>query len=196
MKRLVAFFAAALACFVLTVLVVVFDIQILLALTGLQNPALNAVMLGLTQIMTIYIGVPIILVLAYFLPKRREMFWDLLAATAITGFAVLFLKTATARPRPDEPLTTPLVDEFLGSMPSDHAAMSLAALGTMGRFYRKWRLPLYLLAFVICLSRIYLGVHYPTDVLAGAALGAFVSWAVPRYGLGKRLRGTIVRKKR
>lgn len=196
MKRLATFFIAALLGFILTVLVVAFDIPILLALTGFQNPALDAIMLCITQIAAVYVVVPVTLVLAYFLPKRKDLFWDLLVSFIIAGFTVLALKIVTARPRPGEPLIKPITSEPLSSFPSDHAALSFATLGIIGNYYSKYRLTLYALAFAICLSRIYLGVHYPTDVLAGAVLGIFVSWAVPSLGLGRRLRKVFVRKKR
>ena len=59
------------------------------------------------------------------------------------------------------------------SFPSAHASTSFAAAGV----YARLGLPavvLYALAVKLSLSRLYLGVHYPSDVLAGAALGAIV----------------------
>jgi len=63
------------------------------------------------------------------------------------------------------------------SFPSGHTAASFAAvfaLWTCGS--RLWR-PAAVLAVVIALSRLYLYVHWPTDVLGGAVLGAIVGWA-------------------
>jgi undecaprenyl-diphosphatase len=58
------------------------------------------------------------------------------------------------------------------SYPSAHAATSFAAA-------RALPLPLYPLATAMALSRLYLGVHYPSDTLAGAALGDAVAKLVP-----------------
>jgi membrane-associated phospholipid phosphatase len=65
------------------------------------------------------------------------------------------------------------------SFPSAHATSSLAAATAMGRIAPAGRPALYGLAAAICLSRPYLGMHYPSDVLAGAALGTALGRLVP-----------------
>ena len=70
------------------------------------------------------------------------------------------------------------------SFPSAHATSSLAAATAFGRVEPRTRLPLYALAAGICVSRPYLGMHYPSDVLAGAALGTLIGGLVP--GVGER----------
>jgi len=70
------------------------------------------------------------------------------------------------------------------SFPSAHATSSLAAATALGRVEPRTRRPLYALAGAICLSRPYLGMHYPSDVLAGAALGTLIGGLVP--GVGER----------
>jgi membrane-associated phospholipid phosphatase len=72
------------------------------------------------------------------------------------------------------------------SFPSAHATASLAAATAMGRVSPRARVPLYALAGAMCLTRPYLGMHYPSDVLAGAALGVAIGAAWP----GLRGRGT------
>lgn len=61
---------------------------------------------------------------------------------------------------------------------SNHAANSFAAAMTAGRFYRTFLVPLLILASIIAFSRIYVGVHYPGDVLFGALIGIGVSLGV------------------
>jgi membrane-associated phospholipid phosphatase len=77
------------------------------------------------------------------------------------------------RPRPDlGPELAPLSPTISSlSYPSGHAATSFAAAGALGR-----SVPLYAAAGAMALTRPYLGVHYPSDVIAGALLG----WAVER----------------
>ena len=65
------------------------------------------------------------------------------------------------------------------SFPSAHASTSFAGARCYSRLGLP-PLPLYSLATALSLSRVYLGVHYPSDVLAGALLGT----AVPRPGRG------------
>lgn len=64
------------------------------------------------------------------------------------------------------------------SFPSGHTGSSFAAAGAIFAFNKKWGLPALVLALVVGLSRMYLFVHYPTDVLAGALLGLLCAWVV------------------
>jgi undecaprenyl-diphosphatase len=70
------------------------------------------------------------------------------------------------------------------SFPSAHATSSLAAATAFGRVEPRTRLPLYGLAGAICATRPYLGLHYPSDVVAGAILGLAIGGLVP--GVGER----------
>jgi membrane-associated phospholipid phosphatase len=65
------------------------------------------------------------------------------------------------------------------SFPSAHATSSLAAATAIGRVEPRARGSLYALAAGVCLSRPYLGMHYPSDVLAGAALGVLIGALAP-----------------
>jgi membrane-associated phospholipid phosphatase len=76
------------------------------------------------------------------------------------------------------------------SFPSAHATSSVAAATALGRVAPNRRMLLYGLATGICLTRPYLGMHYPSDVLAGVVLGALIGRAVPRLdepGIEERL---------
>ena len=94
------------------------------------------------------------------------------------------LKGVFDRPRPSvvDPAVHPLVAvPHNGSMPSTHAASAFAAAVAVGFVHPRLRWPLIVLAALIAFSRVWLGVHYPTDVIAGAALGtaiAYVFWRV------------------
>ena len=65
------------------------------------------------------------------------------------------------------------LDETLGnpSLPSGHATIAFSAATILGYRYPKWRIPLYIGAGLVGFSRIYLGRHYTSDVLTGAAIG-------------------------
>lgn len=92
----------------------------------------------------------------------------------------LWLKTVFDRPRPSlvDPAVHPLVAvPHSGAMPSGHAAGAFAAALAVGLFHPRLRWPLLGLAALIAFSRVWLGVHYPTDVLAGAAIGAAIALA-------------------
>ncbi len=64
------------------------------------------------------------------------------------------------------------------SFVSNHAANMFAAATVLGYFYGRGKLYLYLLAATVAFSRVYVGVHYPGDVIFGALFGYTVSWLV------------------
>jgi undecaprenyl-diphosphatase len=91
------------------------------------------------------------------------------------------IKVPVDRPRPfiPEPQPAPLFIGVRGdSFPSAHAATSFAAAVVLtSLFPRRW--PVFFgLAVAMAFSRVYVGVHYPGDVLAGAVLGVLVATAL------------------
>ena len=64
------------------------------------------------------------------------------------------------------------------SMPSAHAANSFAQAVLFGMYFRRVRLGLLVVAFLIAISRVFVGVHYPGDVTVGALLGSLVGLIV------------------
>jgi undecaprenyl-diphosphatase len=68
------------------------------------------------------------------------------------------------------------------SFPSNSAAVVFSFASAVWLQDRRWGWPLVTLAAGFALSRVYCGVHYPADVLAGFALGAGSAWLVRRYG--------------
>ena len=90
------------------------------------------------------------------------------------------LKALSDRPRPYETLADvdPLLGGALGtSLPSGHAATSFAGAVLLTGLVRRGAPAFFALATAIAFSRVYVGVHYPLDVVAGAALGALVGAA-------------------
>lgn len=101
----------------------------------------------------------------------------------VTWGIVSILKGLLAYPRPFVFLfeVKPLVDAIpYESFPSAHAALTMA-LATAVFFYHR-RLGKFLIFFsiLVAISRVYVGVHYPIDVIAGLLLGFLISWGIHR----------------
>lgn len=109
---------------------------------------------------------------------RRTRRWGVACALALAlGFLVtnVALKNIIHRIRPYDVIDAlkvlvPPEKDF--SFPSGHATSSLAAAWALMRVApRRYGVPALVVAILISLSRLYVGVHYPTDVLCGAAIG-------------------------
>jgi undecaprenyl-diphosphatase len=136
------------------------------------------------------LGIVSFVVVAYLLLARSRAAAALVLVAVLGGVAInSVLKILFARPRPD--LFAPAVKVFTASFPSGHAALSAITYMTLAALLARMtvnpRLRYYFmgvavaLTFMIGVSRVYLGVHYPTDVLAGWCIGsawALICWAI------------------
>jgi membrane-associated phospholipid phosphatase len=104
-------------------------------------------------------------------------------AAAIAEGLTVGLKAVTDRARP--PLADPGIEALVSlphsaSFPSGHAATAFAAATAVGMLHPRARAPLLALAVIVALSRVYLGVHFWSDVLVGSALGVAIGLATAR----------------
>jgi len=84
------------------------------------------------------------------------------------------LKEFFERARPCNTLSdvlTPLGCTGSFSFPSNHAVNNFAAASFFSRLYPNYKTVLFIIASLVALSRVYLGLHYPSDIIAGAAIG-------------------------
>ena len=134
---------------------------------------------------TTVLGIIVILVCGLFLSFRRWREASLLLLASGGGLAITtLLKDAFQRDRP--PAILHAVRAINASFPSGHAALSATVFLTLGaliaHFAERRRVRVYALAAAVILSvlvgcsRVYLGVHWPTDVLAGWCVGS--AWAL------------------
>lgn len=118
-----------------------------------------------------------IIICALLLISKKTRYISMIALVALLfgNISTYFLKNILLRPRPF--INIPNLELLVKppttySMPSLHTTLSFAASGTFGTYFGKvYAIFGYLLAIMISVSRIYLYVHYPTDVLFGILLG-------------------------
>ena len=112
----------------------------------------------------------------------RPWLWTRVGAAILVAESVSgMLKVAIERNRP--PVSPPVPEPLLESpstfsFPSGHATVSFACATVLALAVPRLRWPLYALAALIAFSRVYVGVHYPFDVLAGAVLGIGIAIAL------------------
>jgi undecaprenyl-diphosphatase len=114
--------------------------------------------------------------------KRREAV--LLAIGIIIGGVILLpVKILIPRARPYLIVqgARTLDIEGGGSFPSGHSKNGFTAAAILGSKWKKLRLPLYILACLIAISRIYVGVHWPSDVVVGSIVGWIIGEITMRY---------------
>ena len=116
-----------------------------------------------------------------FIREEEHDHWFFLPFILGTGISIIlseyFIKFLVARPRPGE-LIGAIILATPGnySFPSTHAMIAWAMAYLLSREEPRLKFWFYLLAVLISLSRIYLGVHYPLDVVGGALLGWAAGW--------------------
>jgi glycerophosphoryl diester phosphodiesterase len=155
-------------------------------LQGFQTDGLTSVMRFFSYLGTEYFFMLLLPLLYWTLSKR----WGMMVAFSLvfSSYLVGVIKWTFNIPRPPSPPVKILWTETSPSFVSGHAATAMAVWGTLASLVNRvwfWLVAAFLI-FAIGFSRLYLGVHYPLDVIGGWLVGLFVAWAVlaavPRIG--------------
>ena len=174
-----------------------FDRPILLFLHRNASPLLDSVMVFFSKsgsaLVLIPFNVMVFAILMWRCNRAAASFW----ALAVAGAALLNLlaKHAFARTRPA--LWISIFPETTFSFPSGHAMQSMAVAAALTLLawptHRRWGalLPATCFVFLVGISRVYLGVHYPSDILAGWS--ASLVWVI---GLSILFKERFARKER
>jgi undecaprenyl-diphosphatase len=115
------------------------------------------------------------------LSRRWGTVWLTVLAIALADWSATALKALFDRDRPPvdyaEPKTLVPVPHD-ASFPSGHAATSFAAATMLSFAFPRLAPALFILAAAVAFSRVYVGVHYPLDIIGGALLGVLVAIAL------------------
>ncbi len=154
---------------------------------SVRNPVLTPVLRLITTLGNggaVWIALTVLLLL---IPKTRQVgFMTTLSLIGTLLVNNILLKPLVNRTRPYEViegLTYLVRTPVDSSFPSGHSACSFAVACIMyRRLPRRYGVPALILAFLIALSRLYVGVHYPSDVLFGILSGVLISFAAEKLG--------------
>ena len=150
----------------------------------LTNPVCDAVIKFFIQIP----GQSLVIVggiLALFIGKKYMKLSSLalLSSFVVATYSYKTIKVLVQRPRPFHVLDDVrlILGEHSGfSFPSGHSTTSFCLATVIAMRYPKMRYPAFAIAVLVALSRPYLGVHYPSDILVGSILGILVGYVVTK----------------
>jgi undecaprenyl-diphosphatase len=140
------------------------------------SPVLDRVIPWVTHLGST-VALIVFIFMSWTLTREKKVFWSLLFLGAIQSAVVYGLKYLVHRPRPlavDEALSrlsSGSVEILDPSFPSAHTVNAFMMATLLGVWFPRYRIPFFLIAAFIGWTRIYLGMHYPTDVLAGGLIG-------------------------
>lgn len=154
-------------------------------LQELHTPWLDQIMTAVTSLAN-HGEVWVLLALVFCcVPKTRRMGFAMALSIAVgyvAGNLVLKNLIARSRPcwvRPEVPVLVPVPRDY--SFPSGHTLVSFEGAVCIWRFERKWGWAALGLALLIAFSRMYLFVHFPTDILGGMVLGTANGYVAAGY---------------
>lgn len=155
------------------------DQPLSILLSGLTTEMLTGFFLIITEfwlvILVLYI-LPLVLLIHR---KKYAILPFLSASLLVASLFSYLLKEALQRQRPYETLHfIPLVFEHSLSFPSGHATIAFAALPFLFFLFKKERWYFFTFAVLVAISRLYLGVHYLSDVVFGAGLGFAIGYFI------------------
>jgi len=176
-------------------------IEVIKVIQTMENPALTAIIKFITVLGTEALYIPLILFIFWWIDEKQGLRFGVLII--VSAWINAFMKNVLKQPRPFhlEPAIG-LVAESNYGIPSGHAQMSLTFWIPMAAWLSKkwaekkpdaggriiWAASIFFV-LLIAFTRLYLGVHFPTDILGGWILGGIilVIWFIPGPALEKRI---------
>ena len=123
---------------------------------------------------TIVIAIFAISLFIYFIWKKYKPVFLVTISIAVQAVILKIIKEVIARPRPDFALTLPMLPYSQYSFPSGHTAAAFLIAIVLSKYYPKYKYPLFIIAILTAISRLYIGLHYLTDIIIGAIIGVII----------------------
>ena len=141
----------------------------------LWNSCMGFAMFALTQLGNGYFLLPLLIAGILIFDRRNALKVIVISIIAILfgGIIVHILKELIQRPRPlSQFMNINVCGQrlYMNSFPSGHSQTAFSTAAVLSGYYKKWLL-FYLLAGLAAFSRVYIGVHYPFDIIAGSMIG-------------------------
>jgi undecaprenyl-diphosphatase len=171
------------------------DYDLFRAINGLagRNPAVDAIVVACAKFLPVVFALALVgLWLTWRPTNQRAAFLAGVSALVALGIGQL-IGMALPRPRPYlthqvNLLISPTADT---SFPSDHATLGFAVAVLVWRYNRRAGTVLLLVALLLAFARVFVGVHYPSDVLGGAVLGTLTSKGITLLSESSPLRNWL-----
>lgn len=126
-----------------------------------------------------FVCILLVLIFLIFLKKWRVILQSLLAVFLAKFVIVDLIKFFWERPRPYIENNVNQILEYTGaSFPSGHAAISFALSFVVYKYNKKAGILFFVASFLISVSRVFVGIHWPSDILVGALVGIFSGWLI------------------
>ncbi|MGV8087413.1 MAG: phosphatase PAP2 family protein [Candidatus Woesearchaeota archaeon] len=159
------------------------DKLVIQIISVLQHPIIFNIFYIITLLGESYVFIWIVLIIALILIMNKHPLKKFIITIIISSISIIILKTLINRPRPFEILqikSTILTN--MSSFPSGHTMMFFSIIPYLSQKFPKIKIGLWTLAILVGISRLYLGVHYFSDVVAGAIFGYLIGAIILKAG--------------
>ncbi|MDP2908311.1 MAG: phosphatase PAP2 family protein [Nanoarchaeota archaeon] len=177
-----------------------YDKQMTLLIAENRISMLNGFAIWLTSPLTIITVFLLMTTLFLWEERKRKWIIPLWASIIATGALTVLIKFFTHRARPFEELTTPLIQGidytfsfWNTSFPSMHTAAAFSLVPILDKEFPKLKWFWITMAILISFSRVYVGVHYVSDTLAGCMIGLLIGYGIIQI---EKKYGTAIRWKK
>jgi len=168
---------------IITSLSFLLDKTIINIVSIIQYPILFKFFYTTTLLGEVYIYIWIAIILTAALLANRKPVTAFVSAIVASGIVELLIKSIARRPRPFETLNVPSnIITSSSSFPSGHTMMFFVMIPILSKNFPKAKTVFWIIAILVGLSRIYLEVHYFSDVVAGAVFGYAIGWIFMKIG--------------